>query len=355
MFSSSSSAWFGFSTAYGFGLAFLAAAGMGWDNGGVFGFVHMVAGAAMLGVAEVLTAAKRLRRFGIEEACAWIGWSYLLGGGLWWLEGVFDLGFRPLLILGAWGAGGLASLIVWRWATPGMGAIAALGLFVALSQLPANHLLWLLVAGLGAWPLGSLSIAGHISPEHRGRFGEAFVVFVAMFYVAVHVTVIEERLFAHLRQLGRMLWSGGGTGDAASSTVVGLSLAAMVVVPAVLLALGIQRRFRPAIVLGFLAALASAVSFADRLDLHPVWLVLLAGGALLVGVAIVARTFFSRRPGAEWRGLTALPLAEDRESLQTLEVVATLAAFQPAARELEAEGFAGRGGEFGGGGASAKF
>jgi uncharacterized membrane protein YgcG len=50
-----------------------------------------------------------------------------------------------------------------------------------------------------------------------------------------------------------------------------------------------------------------------------------------------------------------LPLAEDRESLQTLEVAATLAAFTPAARQVEAVGFEGGGGEFGGGGASAKF
>ena len=352
-------AWFGFSSAYGFGLVFLSAAGLDWNDTAAFAGVNMLAGVAVLAATEVLTGTMKLRRFGIEEACVWIGWSYLLGGGLWWLLEGFDAGFSLLLVAGSWVTAALATLIVWRWATPGMGAVAALAIFAALSQAPANHLLWLLVAGLLAWPLGTLSLAAHVSPEHRKRFGEAFVVFVAMFYFAVHVAVVEARLFTLARwidddRLGpsaRQALAGIPVG----ATAVGLSLAAMVAVPVVLLWLGMRRRFRPALVLGLLAALVSAGSFADRLDLGPVWLVLLAGGAALIGAGMMARRFFSGRPGAEWEGLTTLPLTADRESLQTLEVAATLAAFTPAAREVEAGGFEGGGGEFGGGGASAKF
>ncbi len=175
----------------------------------------------------------------------------------------------------------------------------------------------------------------------------------------MHVAVLEARLFTLARwidddQLGRGARQALA-GIPVGATAVGLSLAAMVAVPVALLWLGMRRRFRPALVLGLLAALVSAGSFADRLDLGPVWLVLLAGGAVLIGAAMMARRFFSGRPGAEWEGLTALPLTEDRESLQTLEVVATLAAFSPAARRAEAGDFEGGGGDFGGGGASAKF
>ena len=191
--------WFGFSTAYGFGLAFVSAVGIDWDDTAAFSALNMFAGAAMLAAVEVLTGTMKLRRFGIEEACVWIGWGYLLGGGLWWLLEGFDAGFRLLLVVGAWAAAGLATLIVWRWATPGMGAVAALAIFVALSQAPANHLVWLLAAGLLAWPLGALSVAPHVSPEHRKRFAEAFVIVVAMFYFAVHVAVVEARLFTLAR------------------------------------------------------------------------------------------------------------------------------------------------------------
>ncbi len=351
--------WFGFSTAYGFGLAMLSAFGLDWDDTAIFAGVNMLAGVAMLAAVEVLTGTMKLRRFGIEEACVWIGWSYLLGGGLWWMVEGFDAGFSVLLISGAWAAAGLATLILWRWATPGMGAVAALALFSGLSQAPANHLVWLLVAGLLAWPLGTLSVAPHVSPEHRKRFAEAFVVFVVMFYFAVHVAVIEARLFTLARwiddeQLGHSAREALAE-IPVGATAVGLSLTAMVLMPLVLLWIGVRRRFRPALVGGFLAALVSAGSLADRLDLRPVWLVLLAGGALLVAAAMMARRHFAGRPGSEWKGLTTLPLVEDRESLQTLEVVATLATLSPAARQVEAGGFEGGGGEFGGGGASAKF
>ncbi len=348
--------WFGFSTAYGFGLAFLAAAGLNWDDVGAFACVNMAAGAAMLGAVEWLTGAMRLRRFGIEEACVWIGFGYLLGGGLWWLAEGLDVEFALVLVVGAWAAAGLATLIVWRWATPGMGAVAALAIFVGLSQAPWNHLLWLLVAGLGAWPLGKLAVADHVSPEHRRRFGEAFVVFAALFYVAVHVAVVEWHLFPLVRLFEKQIFaSSAATLAPASSTAVGLSLVAMVAVPAALLLVGLARRHRTAIVLGLFLAGVTGVTFAERWGTWPLWLRLILEGAALGAVALYLRRTLARSPGAEWRGLTALALAEDRESLQTLEVVATLAALTPAARQAEAGGFEGGGGEFGGGGASAKF
>lgn len=348
--------WFGFSTAYGFGLAFLAAAGLDWEDVGAFACVNMAAGVAMLGAVEWLTGGLRLRRFGIEEAGVWIGFGYLLGGGLWWMAEGFDAGFTLVLVAGAWAAAGLATLIVWRWATPGMGAIAALAIFVGLSQAPWNHLFWLLVGGLAAWPLGTLAVAPHVSPEHRKRFGEAFVVFVCALYFAVHVAVIEGHLFLFARRFASdLLSSAGGTPPAASAAVVALSLLAMVAVPAALLVVGLARRHRAAIVLGLLLAGATGVTLAQRWGTWPLWLRLILEGAALGAGALYLRRGLARRPGAEWRELTALPLAEDRESLQTLEVAAALAAFTPAARQVEAAGFEGGGGEFGGGGASAKF
>ena len=348
--------WFGFSTAYGFGLAFLAAAGLDWDHVGAFACVNMAVGVATLGAVEWLTGGMRLRRFGIEEACVWIGFGYLLGGGLWWLAEGLDAEFALVLVTGAWAAAGLATLIVWRWATPGMGAVAALAIFAGLTQAPWNHLLWLLFAGLGAWPLGRLALADHVSPEHRRRFGEAFVVFASLFYVAVHVAVVEHHLFALVRLFeSRLFASSGATPPSASPAAVALSLAAMVAVPAALLLVGLARRYRTAIVLGLLLAAVTGVTFAERWGTWPIWLRLILEGAALGALALYLRRLLAGRLGAEWRGLTALPLAEDRESLQTLEVVATLAAFTPAARQVEAAGFEGGGGEFGGGGASAKF
>lgn len=345
--------WFGFSTAYGLGLAFLAAAGMDWESGGLFASLNILAGAVMLAVVEFLTAARRLRRFGIEEAGAWIGASYLAGGLLWLLAKQVALEFDLLLVVGAWLVATLATLVVWRWATPGMGFVAAVALFVGLSQMPANHLLCLLVAGLSAVPLATLSRAARISPEHRQHLGEAFVVAVVMFYFGVHVGVVESRLFALMR-----LGGGGLLANATSeapAALVALSQLAMIAVPVLLLVAGVRWRFRPALGLGLVAALATISTFVARAHLQPVWLVLLVGGGLAIAGALLVRRLFVRCPGTEWRGLTPLALTEERESLQTLEIAATLATLTPAARQVEAGGFAGGGGDFGGGGASAKF
>ncbi len=348
--------WFGFSTAYGFGLAFLAGLGLRWDDVGAFAAVNMAAGAAMLGVVEWLTGILRLRRFGVEEACTWIGFAHLLGGGLWWLVEGLLFGPSFVLVAGAWAAAGLATLAAWRWAIPGMGAVASVALFAGLSQAPWNHLLWLLVAGLGAWPLARLALADHVSPEHRRRFGEAFVVFAALFYFAIHVTVVESNLFLFARTFeGRWFASSGATPPPLRSATVAASLLAMIAVPAALLLVGLARRYRTSIVLGLLLSAATGVTFAHRWGTWPLWLRLVLEGAALVAFTLCLRRALGRRAGAEWRGLTSLALAEDRESLQTLETVASLAAFAPAARQAESGGFAGGGGEFGGGGASAKF
>jgi len=345
--------WFGFATAFGFAIAFVAAAGMSWESGAGFATLHLLAGAAMLVLAEVLTGARRLRRFGIEEACAWIGGSYLLGGGLWLLATERTVDFDRLLIAGAWAAAALATLIAWRWATPGTGAVAALALFVALSQLPANHLVCLLVSGLFAAPLALRSVGAPIPPEHRRRFGEAFAVVVLAFYAAIHVNVVEERLFRLVRLgEGGNLSSGGGK---VSPALLAASLVAMVAVPALLLVVGLRRRFRPAIDLGLLLAGATGATFTVRWQPAPLWLRLTLEGAGLCALALLLRRALARRAGAEWRGLTALALAEDRESVQALEVAATLAALSPAARQVGSNGLVGGGGEFGGGGASAKF
>ena len=49
-------AWFGFSSAYGFGLVFLSAAGLDWNDTAAFAGVNMLAGVAVLAATEVLTA-----------------------------------------------------------------------------------------------------------------------------------------------------------------------------------------------------------------------------------------------------------------------------------------------------------
>ena len=342
--------WFGFTTAYGLGAAFVMSATSGWERMEGFALFHLVAGAILLAVAEALHSTRRFRRFGVEEACAWIGVSYFTGGGLWLFNSLAEPGNRVLLGLGGWLVAGLAALAAWRWGTPWTGYVATAALFLALSQTPLNQLAWLVVALVSAWPLAYLSMAGHVSPEGRRRFREAFVVVTLAGYFALHVEVIERRLFAHLLATPPV-----AVLPPLPQWLLCASLVAMAVMPMIWLGVGLARRHRPAIDLGMFLLLISAVGLVDRLDLEPVWLALLVGGAALILAALALRAALGALPGAEWNGLTASALAEDRASAGNFETVAILAAFAPTARPLEEKRFTGEGGEFGGGGASAKF
>lgn len=344
--------WFGWSSAYGLGSAVFFAALGGLEDSDSFAAFHLLSGLAMLVVAEYLHTHRRLRRFGVEEAAVWIGIGYVVGGGLWLFHRVADPTLTWMIGLGAWAIAATGALAAWRWGTPATGLLAAGGLFVALTQVPVAHLAWLVVALLTAWPLAHLSMASHISPQGRRRFREAFVVVTLAAYFACHVEVVEARLFWRFRAVA---WTGGGSPSPPSEAVVFASLLAMVALPLAWIGLGIARRYRPAIDLGGILLLTTVGTFAFRARPQPEWLFLLAGGIALSGTAFALRRQFARRSGAEWRGLTALALAEDQGSAGAVATLAALAAFAPAARTIEKPGFDGSGGEFGGGGASAKF
>jgi len=350
-------AWFGFSSAWGLFSAFFLGAvdsigGVG-SGSEAFAFLSLAGGLAALGAAELLHSNRRLRRFGVEEACVWIGISHAVGGALWAFDQLLDPSTAWAIGLGAWGVAASGTLAAWRWGTPWTGYLAACGLFVALTQVPASHLVWTVVAFLLVWPLGHLAIAAHISPEGRRRFREAFVVVSLAAYFAIHVEVVEERLLAKLRH---GLFGHGEPLAPALDWLIVASWIAMFALPLLFIAAGASRRFRPALDLGLLMLLATAATVALRTRPQPEWLVLVVAGAALTGLALVARSRLAARPGAEWRGLTALALAEDRESAAAIETLAGLAAFAPTARPLETRsGLEGRGGDFGGGGASASF
>lgn len=345
---------FGFWTAHGLGLAFLAALGLDWNRRIAFAGLVLGTGLVLAAAAEALTGRWRLRRFGVEEALAWLAWAYTLGGGLWLLAETIDLDVRGLVVAGGWGAAALASGLAWRWAIPGSGFVAAAGLYVALSQAPANWLVWMLVSTLAAWPLGVLALAPHVAPEHRRRFREGFLVTAAALYVGVHVEVFEHRLFFWLRGAGL----SGAPGEPLAPPL-GLLVAselAMLAIPAALLTAGLRRRFRPAVDLGLVLAAETVASLVARYGWRPLWLVLILAGGALLAATMVLRRALERRAGGEWAGWTARELPEDRDSLEAVEIAATLATLSPAARPVEKPpDFTGRGGEFGGGGASGTF
>jgi len=298
--------------------------------------------------AEAATAVQRLRRFGIEEGLVAVALLFTTAATFLLVDHA-EVPSRPSTAIVALAFAVASALAVWRWGTPGCGALAAAGLFVALFVAPGARWLWL---GAGvALALAADRVAGtpSIAIAYRRRAEEAAVVAVAAVYAAVHIEGIARDLFGWIDRVSQVTRT-------VEPPLRALSWTAMFALPLALVTLGVKRRDRLALSLGALFLLVSCGGAVDAVDLEPVWLVLLVAGLILLGAAAAPRGLFARSSARIAGGFTDRALFESTEGRGFLEIAASLAAFTPAARRPEAEeGFRGGGGELGGGGASGKF
>lgn len=333
---------------------------------GVFGVIALTLGALSPGEAawsallfllaaglaaatEVLLGHFRLRRFGVEEATGWLALA-AAGGALALAVSGLDVGtpldaVRFATVAIALPLAVFAALAAYRWGLPLAGAGSAAALFVALAPLPLGRGLWIVAALPLAWALERVAESPAAAPAHRARAREGWWVALLALYVAVHPESVRGGWFA----------ADGGS-EAAGVAALAAAWAAMVALPVFLVASGVLTRRRPRLDAGLLAAAATAASAVDALDLRPLWAALLAAGLLVVGTALLLGRLFRRAPERTLGGWTSDPLFDDADRAAALELAGAAAALSPPAREVAAEpAFEGRGGEYGGGGASAGF
>lgn len=316
----------------------------------VWSLLLLLLAAGLAAVTEAILVRLRLRRFGVEEATGWLALgaahfavalavSELDLGQLVLEEQVEMMALMlPFAVL--------AALAAYRWGLSLAGAAAAAALFVALAPLPAGLWLWILVALPLAWALERAAESPALAPAHRARAREGWWIALAALFVAVHVDSVESGWFP--------LTTGAERNVGGVAFV--LAWAAMVVLPVFLVASGVATRRRPRLAAGLLAAAATAATAVDAVDPRPLWAVLLAGGLILVAALLLLRRLFRRAPDRSLHGWTAEPLFDDAGRATALEFAGVAAALSPEARELPAEeGFRGRGGEQGGGGATVDF
>jgi hypothetical protein len=172
---------------------------------------------------------------------------------------------------------------------------------------------------------------------------------LAAVYVAVNVYSLDEQFLERLRGIAPTR-----TG-APPGLVVPMAIATAVLPLAILAWAGISRRTF-LLDAGIVLLALSLVTLRHYVHVAPLWAALMVSGAMLLGVALAVERALRRSPGGERMGFTADALFSDERRQQILQTVPVVAAFTPgpaaAARE---EGFAGRGGTFGGGGASDKY
>ena len=336
---------------WGFGIAF---SDIGLFGGGGAGrhlvlLVVLAAGAAA-GATRAL-GPLRLRGFGVEEGLAALALGFEAGAVAVALDmldvggGSFALGFGANLAAVALSA-------AWRWGIPATGAVAAGGLFVALAGLTPVRPLWTGAAIVLA------TVARHVArsapflrsaPAHRARADEVRIVALAALYLSLHPALAVARGFG---------WAASAATDAfpaPSTTLALLGWFAIFVLPALLVVRGLREHDRLELALGALGLLASGAALGERIHLVPVWAKLMVAGAALGALVLLLRAAFDRRPDRTLAGFTDRPLGAGSDG-HWLELAAALAAFAPAPRRVEEPpAFAGQGGDFGGGGASARF
>ncbi|MFN7940035.1 MAG: hypothetical protein U0X73_00430 [Thermoanaerobaculia bacterium] len=308
----------------------------------------LASGAVMAVLTEVFQGRLRLRRFGVEESTGWMAVGGVTSGLAMLVFDHLEPGWRIATTTTGAVAALFATLAALRWGLPLAGAVAGAAAFVTLAPCPFGRWLWIALALPLAFALERAAESASAAPAHRVRAREAWWVALAALYLALHVASVEigwfdtDRLFDFTH--------------AASRTAVTLSWTAMIVLPLLLIATGIATRRRPRLDAGLLLATATGATAIFKLRPQPLWPTLLVLGLVLVGLALALGRWFRRAPERTIRGWTSEALFEDGERAAVLEMAGAVVALSPRAREAPPDDrFAGKGGEFGGGGASSDF
>jgi hypothetical protein len=319
-------------------------------SGGLVALFAFVAGAGLAVATDLQIVRMRRSQGGTEAATSLLAISYLMGAVAWCTLHYFHaLEVQGLIVLCFVGAA-LTGVAAWRWGYWLYAGTATAALLGALACLPFGRLLWIALPLVAAPFLLHLSESPRLPPSHRSLFTAVLVVSLVGLYFAIHLGSWEWQV---LEEISR----GAQRSQPAQRDVLWwLSVAATTLMPLALLFAGIRGRRYPLLIVGAGTAVASLVTLRWYVHLAPLWVVLTASGAALVGLVLGLRHWLDTGPGKERGGFTAEPLFQDLARQRLLEMAAAVALSSPEARSLHEEPkFEGYGGQFGGGGSNSEF
>ncbi len=314
------------------------------------GALLLILGGALWVANELLSGTFRLSGSGADEATS-LASVVSLAAGIGWVA-TNSSAPRSSTLAVVIGLALLAFSVCagWRFGTPMFGALAVVGLAVALTQAPAARLLCLAVPCILVPLLERLRRTGAAAPSQRDAATVASAALAALAYFAANLWSCDARTIEDLRE---------ATIHAPFLPHL-LAAALTVLLPLAALAAGALRRDRLWLWLGCGMLAASGITLRHYMHIAPLWALLVGVGVTLSAVTLAIQRWLDTGPSGERSGFTARPLFEGRLQ-QSAELVAALATLAPAARALPAEGAAGGGdlkpggGSFGGGGASDSF
>ncbi len=231
-----------------------------------------------------------------------------------------------------------------RWGYDAYGGLAAAAFFLLLARFPHGRLFWIAAAAVLLPAAERQRSRAALPPPHRRAFAWVAAVSALALYAAVNRYALDQGLIETLRD--------GSRPGAPSPVTQALASLATALVPLVFVGAGLRARRVLLLDLGIVSAALSLVTLRHYVHLAPLWLLLLASGAVLLLGALGLNRFLRRGPGAERGGFTASPLFESKAG-GGVQAVAAVAGFAPAASAPAGRhDFTPGGGSFGGGGAT---
>jgi hypothetical protein len=235
-----------------------------------------------------------------------------------------------------------------RWGTPLLALVAAVLVFLALAELPAARLLWVLVATAALGPLLAGCRHAALAPSQRLGCWLAVAVALAALVVALNLLSWDQGWVEGL--WGRT--DDGGPGIRARLRPVAIIATALL--PLVFLVAGLRRREILLLLAGLAGLAIAAATLRWYRPVLPLAYALVLAGAVLMATAFGLRRWLAAGPAGERGGWTADPLFGDDARTGAVKAVAGAVAFTPAARPATPPDGPGDG-RFGGGGASGSF
>jgi uncharacterized membrane protein YgcG len=132
----------------------------------------------------------------------------------------------------------------------------------------------------------------------------------------------------------------------------GVFIAATALLPLAMVAWGVVRRCRLLLAMGLLLGVVSLATIRFYFHLAPLWVILCAWGALLIGLTLTVRHWLARGHNGERGGWTAQSFSGANAAARLAEIALTIAAATPQSATAKETGFSGAGGRSGGAGAS---
>jgi hypothetical protein len=302
----------------------------------------LVSGIACWGITEHLILKKKRRQGGIEAAFSVAAIiSLAIGLAVFLFKShLFQADSAIKIVLSALSL--LTAAAAWNWGYWPYMALSAGSLFFAAVERPGGRLAWI-IGAIMLYPWLVRGCDSHKLPPSQRKGAAAFlVIMIAALYAATNIWVLDNHVLDWnfiTASYPRWLYS--------------ILTAAL---PIIVSAIGVIKRRRLFLVLGFLLGLLSLITLRMYVHLVPLWVALTGGGILLLAIAGVLRRYLDSGANRERAGFTADPLAERPGKHRGVEILASVATLTPSsAPASENPQFQGRGGEFGGGGASGSF